>query len=135
MESRSSRGKSARMRWQYSHLNETPYLYPSKELRSKYKGSSGKKTNAIVDHMERHEVFNNREYKGYYRLSNDIMDDLYEDEVFDWGDVINEYQPVMTSKGLQLIRKEGIQMTIVGEAVVVWTATSLSVITMKVAEK
>ena len=93
------------------------------------------KTNAIVDHMERHEVFNNREYKGYYRLSNDIMDDLYEDEVFDWGDVINEYQPVMTSKGLQLIRKEGIQMTIVGEAVVVWTATSLSVITMKVAEK
>ena len=51
------------------------------------------------------------------------------------GDVINEYQPVMTSKGLQLIRKEGIQMTIVGEAVVVWTATSLSVITMKVAEK
>ncbi|CDN36071.1 unnamed protein product [Bacillus thuringiensis DB27] len=30
--------------------------------------------------MERHEVFNNREYKGYYRLSNDIMDDLYEDE-------------------------------------------------------
>ncbi len=57
--------------------------------------------------MERHEVFNNREYKGYYRLSNDIMDDLYENEVFDWGDVINEYQPVMTSKGLQLIRKEG----------------------------
>ncbi|GAB6251598.1 hypothetical protein BCSAG_29160 [Bacillus cereus] len=31
------------MRWQYSHLNETPYLYPSKELRIKYKGSSGKK--------------------------------------------------------------------------------------------
>ncbi|MED0939625.1 hypothetical protein P4T37_23295 [Bacillus mobilis] len=98
------------MRWQYSHLNETPYLYPSKELRSMYKGSSSKKeTNAIVDHMERHEVFNNREYKSYYRLSNDIMDDLYEDEdeVLDWGDVINEYQPVITSKGLQLIRKEG----------------------------
>lgn len=37
------------------------------------------------------------------------MDDLYEDEdeVLDWGDVINEYQPVMTPKGLQLIRKEG----------------------------
>lgn len=98
------------MRWQYSHLNETPYLYPSKELRNMYRGASGKKeTNAIVGHMERHEVFNNREYKGYYRLSNDIMDDLYEDEdeVLDWGDVINEYQPVMTPKGLQLIRKEG----------------------------
>lgn len=98
------------MRWQYLHLNETPYLYPSKELRGMYRDSSGKKeTNAIVDHMERHKVFNNREYKGYYRLSNDIMDDLYEDEdeVLDWGDVINEYQPVMTTKGLQLIRIEG----------------------------
>ena len=45
------------MRWQYSHLNETPYLYPSKELRSMYRNSDGKKeTNAIMDHMERHEV-------------------------------------------------------------------------------
>ncbi|UNP78493.1 hypothetical protein MN033_10210 [Bacillus nitratireducens] len=98
------------MRWQYSHVNETSYLYPSKELRNMYRASNGKKeTNAIVDHMERYEVFDNREYKGYYRLSNDIMDDLYgdEDEVLGWGDVINEYQPVMTSKGLQLIRKEG----------------------------
>lgn len=98
------------MRWQYSHLNETPYLYPSKELRNMYRGASGKKeTNAIVGHMERHEVFDNREYKSYYRLSKDIIDDLYEDEdeVLEWGDVINEYQPVMTSKGLQLIRKEG----------------------------
>ena len=60
-----------------------------------------------LHHMERHEVFNNREYKGYYRLSNDIMDDLYEDEVFDWGDVINEYQPVMTSKGYNLFEKKG----------------------------
>lgn len=98
------------MRWQYSHLNETPYLYPSKELRGMYRDSNGKKeTNAIVDHTERHEVIDNREYKGYYRLSNDIMDDLYEDEdeVLEWGDVINEYQLVMTPKGLQLFRKEG----------------------------
>ncbi len=75
-----------------------------------YRASNGKiETNTIVDHMERHEVFNNREYKGYYRLSNDIMVDLYEDgdKVLEWGDVINEYQPIMTSKGLQLIRKEG----------------------------
>ncbi|KZD53685.1 MULTISPECIES: hypothetical protein [Bacillus cereus group] len=98
------------MRWQYSHLNETPYLYPSKELRSMHRNSNGKKeTNAIMGHMERHEVFDNREYRGYYSLSKDIMDDLYEDEdeVLEWGDVINEYQPVMTPKGLQLIRKEG----------------------------
>ncbi|MEX0137521.1 hypothetical protein MRBLBA71_004256 [Bacillus nitratireducens] len=98
------------MRWQYSHLNETPYLHSSRDLRKMYKDSNGKKeTNAIVDHMERHDVFNNREYKGYYRLSNDIMDDLYEDEdeILEWGEVIEQYKPVMTSKGLQIIRKEG----------------------------
>ncbi|UOB95376.1 hypothetical protein BTI679_27130 [Bacillus wiedmannii] len=27
--------------------------------------------------------------------------------MLEWGDVINEYQPVMTAKGLQLIQKEG----------------------------
>ncbi len=111
MEARKSRGERAHMRWQYSHLNETPYLYPSKELRNMHRGSNGKKeTNAIVNHMERHEVFNNREYKGYYRLSSEIIDDLYEDgdEVLEWGDVINDYQPIMNpKKGLQLKRKEG----------------------------
>ncbi|KFN11978.1 MULTISPECIES: hypothetical protein [Bacillus] len=98
------------MRWQYDCLNDTPYLYSSKELRKMYKNSNGKKeTNAIVEHMERHEVYNNREYKGYYRLSNDIMDALYEeeDEILDWQEVIDQYQPVMTSNGLRLKRKEG----------------------------
>ncbi|WP_440604122.1 hypothetical protein [Bacillus sp. GB_SG_008] len=96
------------MRWQYAHLNETPYLYSSKELRKLYRNSNGKKeTNAIMDHMERHEVFNYREYKGYYRLSNDIMDDLYEDEdeILDWGDILNNYYPVMAPQGLQLKRR------------------------------
>lgn len=27
------------MRWQYDYLNDTPYLYPSKELKSLYKES------------------------------------------------------------------------------------------------
>ncbi|WP_410982462.1 hypothetical protein [Bacillus cereus] len=98
------------MRWQYDHLNDTPYLYPSKDLRKMYRDSNGKKeTNAIVGHMERYDVFNNQKYKGYYRLSNDIMDDLYqdEDEIVEWEEVIDQYQPVMTSKGLQLKRREG----------------------------
>ncbi|MGQ0518326.1 hypothetical protein ACT453_53400, partial [Bacillus sp. D-CC] len=65
VESRTTRRERAHMRWQYSHLNETPYLHSSKELRTMYKGSSGKKeTNAIVDHMERHKVFNNRLING-----------------------------------------------------------------------
>lgn len=69
------------MRWQYDYLNDTPYLYPSKELRSMYKESRGKgEVNSILKHMERHEVSNNKEYRGYYSLSNDIMEDLYGEE-------------------------------------------------------
>ncbi|AFQ15539.1 hypothetical protein P9Y62_06940 [Bacillus thuringiensis] len=96
------------MRWQYDYLNDTPYLYSSKELRNMYKESRGKgEANSIVKHMERHEVFNNKEYRGYYSLSNDIMEDLYgeEEEILEWDEMFNQYQPILTSKGLQLKRK------------------------------
>ncbi|KMQ12908.1 hypothetical protein ACU80C_12190 [Bacillus mycoides] len=96
------------MRWQYDYLNDTPYLYSSKELKSMFKESKGKgETKSILNHMERHEVFNNKEYRGNYSLSNEIMDDLHgdEEEILEWEEVVNQYQPVLTSKGLQLKRK------------------------------
>ncbi|PEL75433.1 hypothetical protein CN603_13195 [Bacillus toyonensis] len=96
------------MRHQYDYLNDTPYLYPSKELRIMYKESEGKgEANSIIKHMERYEVFNNKEYRGYYSLSNDIMDNLYgdEEEILEWDEVVNQYQPVLKAKGLQLKRK------------------------------
>ncbi|HDR7711380.1 TPA: hypothetical protein QCX89_003392 [Bacillus cereus] len=96
------------MRWQYDYLNGTPYLYPSKELRSMYKESRGKgEVNSILKHMAKHEVSNNKEYRGYYSLSNDIMEDLYgeEEEILEWDEMVNQYQPILTSKGLQLKRK------------------------------
>ncbi|MEK4409396.1 MULTISPECIES: hypothetical protein [Bacillus] len=96
------------MRWQYDYLNDTPYLYSSKELKSMYKDSRGKgEANAIVKHMERHEVFDNKAYRGYYSLSNEIMDDLYEDEeeILEWEEVIVQYQPILKAKRLQLKRK------------------------------
>lgn len=57
--------------------------------------------------MERHEVSNNKEYRGYYSLSNDIMEDTYgeEEEILEWDKMVNQYQPILTSKGLQLKRK------------------------------
>ena len=60
--------------------------------------------------MERHEVSNNKEYRGYYSLSNDIMEDLYgeEEEILEWDEMVNQYQPILTSKGLQL-KERGIQ--------------------------
>ncbi|EEM33695.1 hypothetical protein bthur0003_37190 [Bacillus thuringiensis serovar thuringiensis str. T01001] len=74
-----------------------------------YKESRGKgEANSIVNHMERHEVFNNKEYRGYYSLSNDIIEDLYgeEEEILEWDEMVNQYQPILTSKGLQLKRKK-----------------------------
>ena len=51
------------------------------------------------------------------------------------GDVINDYQPIMNSKKvLQLKEKRGLDDTC-REAVIIWTATGLSVIAMSVAEK
>lgn len=83
-------------------------MYPSKELRNMYKDSKGKgEANSIVKHMERHEVFDNKEYRGYYSLSNEIMEDLYgdEEEILEWEDVVDQYQPILKAKGLQLKRK------------------------------
>ena len=58
------------MRSQYSYLNATPYLYSSKELRHMYNESrSRKETESILTHMRNHEVFDNKEYKGYFSLS------------------------------------------------------------------
>ena len=35
------------MRWQYNHLNTTPYLHPSKELRQMYNESKSRSRNRI----------------------------------------------------------------------------------------
>ncbi|MGV2537842.1 hypothetical protein, partial [Bacillus thuringiensis] len=74
-----------------------------------YKEYRGKvEANSLVNHMEIHEVFNNKEYRGYYSLSKDIIGDLYgeEEEILEWDEMVNQYQPILTSKGLQLKRKK-----------------------------
>ena len=48
--------------------------------------------------------------------------------------MVNQYQPILTSKGLQL-KERGIQYDTCWEVVVIWTATGLSVVAMKAAEK
>lgn len=52
-------------------------------------------------------MFDNKEYRGYYSLSNEIMEDLYgdEEELLEWEEVIDQYQPILKAKGLQLKRK------------------------------
>lgn len=93
------------MRWEYSHLNTTPYLYSSGALRDLYSGARSKKEKeAIYNHMERHEAID-AEYPGFYRLAADIEEEIGEKEPLEWGDIFNNYEPVMTKKGLELKKR------------------------------
>ena len=97
------------MRSQYSYLNATPYLYSSKELRHMYNESrSRKETESILTHMRHHEVFDNKEYKGYFSLSQVIEEDLYgeEEDILDWQDLMDRYQIVATKSGVKFREKE-----------------------------
>lgn len=97
------------MRSQYSYLNVTPYLYSSKELRQMYNESrSRKETESILTHMRNHAVFDNKEYKGYFNLSQVIEEDLYgeEEDILNWQDLMERYQIVATKSGIKFREKE-----------------------------
>ncbi len=97
------------MRSHYSYLNVTPYLYSSKELRHMYNESrSRKETESILTHMRNHEVFDNKEYKGYFSLSQVIEEDLYgeEEDILNWQDLMERYQIVATKSGIKFREKE-----------------------------
>lgn len=97
------------MRWQYNHLNTTPYLHPSKELRQMYNESKSRlETESIMNHMKNHEVFNNKEYKRYFSLSQVIEEDLYgeEEDILNWETLMDCYDAVLTKKGIIFREKE-----------------------------
>lgn len=109
MELRTSRGGEDYMRWQYNHLNTTPYLHPSKELRQMYNESKSRlETESIMNHMKNHEVFNNKEYKRYFSLSQIIEEDLYgeEEDILNWETLMDCYDAVLTRKGIVFREKE-----------------------------
>ncbi|PHB18380.1 hypothetical protein [Bacillus pseudomycoides] len=95
------------MRWQYAHLNETPYLYSSKHLKQMHeKARSKDETEAMWGHMQKHEV-DDYEYKGYYNLARQIQEELHGEETVDMerGDIFEDYKPVMTKDGLKLEKR------------------------------
>lgn len=97
------------MRWQYNHLNTTPYLHPSKELRDMYNESRSRtETQSILNHMRNHKVFNNKEYKGYFSLSQVVEEDLYgeEEDILNWEILMDCYDVVLTRKGITFREKE-----------------------------
>ncbi|TKI84854.1 hypothetical protein [Bacillus mycoides] len=90
------------MRWQYNHLNTTPYLHPSKELNGMYnEARSRAETEAILSHMKNHEVYDRKEYKGYFSLSQ-----VLEEDVFNWEILMDCYDVVRTRKGITFREKE-----------------------------
>ncbi|CAM4363869.1 hypothetical protein BAMA_15835 [Bacillus manliponensis] len=96
------------MRRQYDYLNTTPYLYPSKELRQMYNQSQSRgEVKSILSHMENHDV-NNKEYKGYFSLSQIIEEDLYgeEEEIIDFKELMNRYEIVATKSGIKFREKD-----------------------------
>lgn len=55
---------------QYQMLYSTPYLYSSRTLKQMYKATKNEENVcAIQEHMQRHEVYLDRQYRGYYYLS------------------------------------------------------------------
>ncbi|KEK23514.1 hypothetical protein [Bacillus gaemokensis] len=97
------------MRWQYSYLNTTPYLYSSKELRHMYNESRSRgETESILTHMKNHEVLNNKEYKGYFSLSQVVEEDLYgeEEDVLNWQILMDCYEVVATKLGIKFRERE-----------------------------
>lgn len=97
------------MRWQYTYLNTTPYLHPSKELRDMYNESRSRaETESILKHMKNHEVFDNKEYKGYFSLSQVLEEDLYgeEEDILNWETLMDCYDVVLTRKGIAFRGKE-----------------------------
>ncbi|MED1024235.1 hypothetical protein [Bacillus mycoides] len=93
----------------YQMLYTTPYLYSSITLKEMYK-STKKEINisAIQEHMLRHEVYLDQQYRGYYYLSQKIEDDLYGDEqALSWNELLDDYQLYRDRKGNLSIKLKG----------------------------
>ncbi|MEX0416906.1 hypothetical protein [Bacillus sp. C30] len=96
------------MRSQYSYLNSTPYLYSSNELRHMYNHARSRaETESILNHMKNHAVFDNKEYKGYFSLSQIVEEDLYgeEEDILGWQDLMERYEIVATKSGVKFREK------------------------------
>ncbi|MBO1628237.1 hypothetical protein [Bacillus arachidis] len=93
----------------YQMLYNTPYLYSSKSLRQMYRDTKREEDiSAIREHMVRHEVYLDRQYKGYYYLSQKIEEGLYGDEYpVSWNDLLDNYQLYSDSNGKISIKRKG----------------------------
>ncbi|MFZ7760111.1 hypothetical protein ACO1DG_30035 [Bacillus thuringiensis] len=94
---------------QYQMLYSTPYLYSSRALQEMFKSTRKEDDiTAIQEHMLRHEVYLDRQYRGYYYLSEKIEVDLYGTEhPVSWNELLEDYQLFKDSQGNLSIQPKG----------------------------
>ncbi|MEW4151158.1 hypothetical protein Q0N88_13125 [Bacillus thuringiensis] len=94
---------------QYQMLYNTPYLYSSQTLKGMYKNTKKREDIcAIQEHMLRHEVYLDRQYRGYYYLSQKIEEELYGDEqALSWNELLEDYQLYRNRQGNLSIKPKG----------------------------
>ncbi|PHC37134.1 hypothetical protein COF09_27305 [Bacillus toyonensis] len=94
---------------QYQMLYSTPYLYSSRTLQEMYRGARKEEDiTAIQGHMLRHDVYLDRQYRGYYSLSEKIENDLYGNEhPVSWNELLEDYQLFKDSQGNLSIQPKG----------------------------
>ncbi|PFM56139.1 hypothetical protein COJ48_29070 [Bacillus cereus] len=90
-------------------LYSTPYLYSSRTLSQMYKANKNEENIcAIKEHMLRHKVYLDQQYRGYYYLSQKIEDELYGDEqALSWNELLDDYQLYRNRRGNLSIKPKG----------------------------
>lgn len=88
------------MRGIYGALYHNPYLYSSETLKGYVaKANKDDEYESIQRYMERFEIFNNREYKGYLSVTRSIQKELYEDQPITWNELCDGYTPIVQYDG------------------------------------
>ncbi|WP_308448050.1 hypothetical protein [Bacillus thuringiensis] len=90
-------------------LYSTLYLYSSRALQEMYKSArKAADITAIQEHMLGHEVYLDRQYRGYYYLSEKIEGDLNGTEhPVSWNELLEDYQLFKDSQGNLSIQPKG----------------------------
>lgn len=93
----------------YQMLYSTPYLYSSRTLNQMYKSTKSEENIcAIQEHMQRHTVYLDSQYRGYYYLSRKIEEYLNDDEyALSWNELLDDYQLYKDNQGNLSIKLKG----------------------------
>ena len=84
------------------------FIFFKHSERNVQKQQKGNYICAIQEHMLRHEVYLDQQYRGYYYLSQKIEDDLYGDEqALSWNELLDDYQLYRDRKGNLSIKPKG----------------------------